>query len=292
MNINEMLNICQEFSKTCAIKDKSSDYKHNCHCDDKYTVIDEIHGDVICTNCGLVKDEYIRMHSINFDKNENIVLNENAKDIFFEQKTMSTFISKKFTKHHMSNLAQKIHMQTSYNAKQSNRYKDFDIIERLCNDLKTTTNISTDAKKFFHDLCQIKIFRGKNRRAMMICCILHSFTKNKCDRDLYELSKTQNIDKPTLTKNIKIYESMVNVKIIQDNNKCQEVYRYLQGLNISDKDIFKMSNDIISKRKKMLQMNEYQGRNPKTLMAIILHNDYGFDKKNIRKVLNVSITAY
>ena len=292
-NINNLLDICQSFSKlTLNSSSQKNIYRHDCNCDDKFIITDDINGDIICSNCGLVKDQYIRLSSSTFDDHDNIINQETTSDLFFEKKTVSTFISNKPTKFQMSNLAKKLHVQNSCNITQSNRYKDFDVIDKMCNELKTTQNISNDAKKFFHDLCSKRIFRGKNRIAMMICTILHSLAVNKCERDLYEISNTQNIDRPTLTKNLKTYESITGSKIIQNNNKCQEVYRYLQQLHISDKDIFKISNDIISKRKIMLQMDEYQGRNPKTLMAIILHKDYGFDKKIIKSVLNVSITAY
>ena len=36
-----------------------SNVKHYCSCDEKFFVIDEQSGDIICSNCGIVKDERI-----------------------------------------------------------------------------------------------------------------------------------------------------------------------------------------------------------------------------------------
>ena len=53
----------------------------------------------------------------------------------------------------------------------------------------------------------------------------------------------------------------------------------------------KISNKVIKLQKDLLQRDEFQGKTPKMIIAIIL-KDLEFDKKHICDALNVSITGF
>lgn len=258
--------------------------KYYCPCDEQFIVIDEQSGDIICSNCGIVKDEHIMSYQENYDDDDNMIIRENSKDEYFENKELSTMISKPM------GLMTKIHMQQTINQKQLFRSKEFDEIDRLCERLHTTEHVSKDAKHLFHDLCAKKIYRGPNRKAMMACCIMQSLGNNGVIRDISEICSACSLQKSLLTKSISLYEKQQKTKIIKENNSS-EVYRYLQKMNILTTDIYSLSNQIIKQQQDMMKQSMYQGKSPKIILAIILKN-MNFEKKLICDGLNVSITAF
>lgn len=298
MDINEMFDLYMNLNKE---KEKEKDkedakpYTQNkflCECDEMYKIIDTESGDVICSNCGLVLEERVMQFQDEFDANDNFISIQSSKNAFFENTMMSTIISKSKSKSKLKNigLMNTLHIQTSVNQRESYRNKEFCEVERLCADLKTTANVATQAKHYFHDLCKIKVFRGVNRKAMMACCIIRSFSTNKINRTVTEICDAVNVSKHVFTKNLKKYETLMKVKLFNERT-TDEIYRHLQLLGVKDEDVFKMSNMVIEKQKEMLRANEFQGKSPKVLLAIILRN-MGFDKRKICTALTVSITAF
>jgi len=260
--------------------------KFMCGCDEMYKVIDNQSGDVICSSCGLVLEERFMQSQDEFDANDNFVSIQSSKNEFFENTMMSTIISGSKKK----GLMNMLHIQTSVNQKESYRNKEFCEVERLCTGLKTTANIASQAKHYFNDLCKLKVFRGENRKAMMACCIIRSFSTNKVNRTVTEICEVVNVQKHIFTKNLKIYEALIKVKLFNERIS-DEIYRHLQSLGVKNADVFKMSNTVIEKQKEMLRSKEFQGKSPKVLLAIILRS-MGFDKKMICGALTVSITAF
>lgn len=291
LNLNELfaliMNLNKEHKETNEDQSSITPYtqdKFICKCDEMYKIIDAQSGDVICSNCGLVLEERVMQSQDEFDANENFISIQSSKSAFFENKTMSTIISKK------KGLMNMLHIQTSVNQKESYRNKEFCEVERLCTELKTTSNVANQAKHYFHDLCKIKIFRGVNRKAMMACCIIRSFSTNKISRTVTEICEVVNVPKHIFTKNLKKYEALIKVKLFNERTS-DEIYRHLQLLGVKDEDVFKMSNTVIEKQKEMLNSKEFQGKSPKVLLAIILRS-MGFDKRMICSALTVSITAF
>ena len=290
-----MLDMCMELSRNSRAKQevvrgtfpaitKRLSNKFECSCDEMHTITDEKNGDVVCTNCGTVKEERFIQYQQEFDDNDNLVQIQSSKSEFFDNTIMSTFISKNMG---LMNVLQK---QMSINQKELYRNKEFYEVERICTILNTTPNIANQAKHYFNNLCKVKTFRGVNRKAMMSCCILHSCNVNNIDRTVDELCESMTIKKTIFAKNLKIYEKMMNVKIINERTNY-EVYRHLQQLGIPEKEVFALSNNIVKKQKEMMRQIDYQGKSPKILLAIILkHMEY--DKRLICNVLKVSVTAF
>jgi transcription initiation factor TFIIIB Brf1 subunit/transcription initiation factor TFIIB len=263
---------------------------NECNCG--VEIQDRINGDIICMECGTIKAERVEMAQDQFDSNDNRVMLESSKDEFFENKQVSTRIGRTWgIKHAPSNLFKKLHQHTSINQHQFSRSKEFAEIDRICEVLNTTGVVANGAKHYFNNLCKTKTFRGINRTAMKGCVILRSLKDNNVSRDVSEMLSACHIQKKTvLTRNIKIYEEMYGCKLLQER-KCQEVYRYLQRLGIQDKQIYKLSNEIISKRKQYNDQLLFQGKSPKIVYAIIL-KELGFTKRNICDALQVSLTAF
>lgn len=261
-----------------------------CNCE--IEIQDRINGDVICVDCGMIKTERMQIAQDQFDSNDNVVLMESSKDEFFENKQVSTRIGRTWgMKLNPSNLFKKLHQHTSINQHQLCRSREFAEIERICECLGTTAVVANGAKHYFNDMCKSKTFRGVNRTAMKACVIFRALKDNNVSRDVSEMLCACRIDKKTiLTRNIKVYEKMYSCKLLQEN-KCPEVYRYLQRLGIQNKDIFKLSNEIISKREQYNEQLAFQGKSPKILYAIIL-KELGFTKRRICEALQVSLTAF
>lgn len=268
----------------------SNSSEKRCNC--VFEIQDRVNGDVICIECGMIKAERMELAQDQFDSNDNMVLLESSKDEFFENKQVSTRIGRSWgMKHNPSNLFKKLHQHTSINQHQLCRSREFAEIERICEFLSTTAVVANGAKHYFNDLCKSKTFRGVNRTAMKGCVVLRALKDNNVSRDVSEMLSACRIEKKTiLTRNIKIYEKMYGCKLLQEN-KCPEVYRYLQRLGIRDKDIFKLSNEIITKREQYNERLAFQGKSPKILYAIIL-KELGFTKRNICEALQVSLTAF
>lgn len=261
-----------------------SNTRHYCPCDELFIIIDEQSGDVICSNCGIVKDERIMSYQESYDDDDILVTREQSKDEYFENKVIPTMISKPM------GLMTRIHTQQTINQKQLYRSKEFDEIDRLCERLNTTEHIANGAKHFFHALCAKKVYRGPNRKAMMACCIMRSLGNNGVIRDISEICDACSIHKSLLTKTISLYEKQQNTKIIRENN-ASEVYRYLQRMNIPTNEIYGLSNSIVKQQQDMLKQSVFQGKSPKILLAIILKK-MNFEKKLICDGLKVSITAF
>jgi transcription initiation factor TFIIIB Brf1 subunit/transcription initiation factor TFIIB len=284
-DLDNILALCIKLTKNN--EETSAPYvqdKYVCNCDDKYNITDNRIGDVICSQCGIVREERLMQTQDQFDTNENFIPIQSSKSAFFENTIMSTIISKN------KGLMSVLHMQTSINQKESYRNKEFNEIERLCTGLKTTCNIASQAKHYFNDLCKLKVFRGPNRKAMMACCIIRSFSSNKINRTLTEICEVIDVPKNILTKNIKIYEALTKVKILNERIS-DEIYRHLQALDVKEEDVFKLSNTVVEKQRQMLKSKEFQGKSPKVILACIL-KELGFDKRLICNALIVSITAF
>ena len=262
-----------------------------CQCDESLIITDDQTGDVVCTGCGIVHDERVAQYQPIFDDYDREIAMESSKDQFFENKQLSTVMSTRFTRHNKSVLMRKLHVQTSTNQKQAYRNKEFEVIERLCLNLSTTENVTNDAKHFFLALCKKKIYRGVNRRAMMACCILRALSVNHLVRDIHETADACEVSKSVLTKNINTYEKLMGVKILQEG-KCQEIYRYLQKLGVTNnQEMCRISNSVTKQQRNLMKLDEFQGKSPKIIIAIIL-KELGFDKKNICDALSVSITGF
>lgn len=168
--------------------------------------------------------------------------------------------------------------------------REFGDIERICEQLKTSGSVANTAKHYFNDLCKIKTFRGVNRQAMKGCCVFRSLKDNSVSRDMTEMLKACGVKKHVLTRNINNYEKMFDCKLLGEND-CQEVYRYLQRLGVENCDIFKVSNQIIGRRKCFTNDYNFQGKSPRIIYAIIL-KEMGYVKKDICEALQVSTTAF
>jgi transcription initiation factor TFIIIB Brf1 subunit/transcription initiation factor TFIIB len=258
--------------------------RYSCGCDDMYKVTDQAQGDVICSNCGVVCEERTMLYQDEFDDKDNPIYIQSSKSEFYENKMMSTFMSKNV------GFMSVLHKHTSINQKEFCRNKEFLEIDRICELLKTTPNVANAAKHKFHDLNKLKTFRGPNRKAMIACCILQSLSENKVGRTITEMCEVNNIPKCILTKNIKVFEKLMDTKVINERFS-EEIYRHIQGLGVVEKDVFRISNDVIMIHKDMIKLEKYQGKSPKVILAIILR-DMHFDKRAICEVLKVSITAF
>lgn len=267
---------------------ESNDYsdcgKSICTCDEIHIIIDITSGDIVCTSCGIVKDERILSYQPEYDEDNNIVTMENSKDEYFENKHLTTKMSK------YMGMITKIQEQQSISQKQMFRNKEFDEITSLCERLQTTDVVATNAKHHFNDLCKKKIFRGANRKAMMACCIIQSLYGNGVSRDISEICDVCCVKKCLLTKNIPIYEKIQQTKLFQEHNSS-EIYRYLQRMGVPTKDVYTVSNQVIRQQQYMMNQRIYQGKSPRIILAIILKN-MNFDRRVICEGLNVSITAF
>lgn len=296
IDVDELFRIADIASRSTNHEDNiyNDDYgrTRRCECDDKYRLHDEQCGDLICSNCGLILEERTQKNQAFFDGDEKLILQESSKDQFFENKTISTVIGTKRIRKgcHLTGLARKIHVQSSVNQKQAYRMSEFGEIDLICEKLMTTANISNDAKHFFNDLCKVKTYRGINRKAMKACCILRSLTEHKAIRSTSEVLNACKLPKKALTKNINWYQKLIGKKIVNESSSS-EIYRYLQSMGVEQKSIFKISNEVIERQKQMFVSDDYQGKSPKILYAIILKS-LGFEKKRICSSLKVSLTAF
>jgi len=270
--------------------------KGACHgergkCECRVDIQDSVEGDVVCSECGIIKQERVLLAQDHFDSNDNRIMQESSKDEFFENKQLSTRISKNWRcKRPASALMHKLQLHGSINQKQMYRYREFADIERICELLQTTLTVANSSKHYFNNLCKIKTFRGANRLAMKGCAIMRSLKDNKVSRDVSEMLKACNVTKKVLTRNIKVYEEMTDCKLLQEN-RCLEVYRYLQRLGVQYSDVFKLSSQIVKRREQCMKEREYQGKSPRVVYALIL-KDLGYGKKSICDALHVSLTAF
>ena len=170
------------------------------------------------------------------------------------------------------------------------RNREFQEIERMCESIQTSLNVANSAKHYFNDLCKVKTFRGVNRTAMKACAIMRSLKDNKVSRDVSEMVSGCGVDKKILTRNIKIYEKLAKTKLLQEN-KSQEIYRYLQRLGVDNGEIFPLSNKIVMQRDELVKEKGFQGKSPRVIYAYILKG-MGFEKKNICQALHISMTAF
>ena len=181
--------------------------KGACHgergkCECRVDIQDSVEGDVVCSECGIIKQERVLLAQDHFDSNDNRIMQESSKDEFFENKQLSTRISKNWRcKRPASALMHKLQLHGSINQQQIYRYREFADIERICELLQTALTVANSSKHYFNNLCKIKTFRGANRLAMKGCAIMRSLKDNKVSRDVSEMLKACNVTKKVLTRN-------------------------------------------------------------------------------------------
>ncbi len=187
---------------------------------DHETIIDETYGSIVCQKCGKIIDTIIDQSPEwnNYDDicdtrctQMNMLLPQSSMSIPIMNgsrriKTLQTWHSMPYNERSLNN--------------------EYKYIDDICNTHDIPRCIATDSKYFFKKIseCQIKgrnvIFRGKNRRNVIVACVYLSYAKSENTKTPKEISNIFKITKKDLTKGIKKFYNILRKSKTDINIVC------------------------------------------------------------------------
>lgn len=96
------------------------------------------------------------------------------------------------------------------------------------NATKNSLSIATknDTILLYHNIRDIRIFRGKMRCRIIATCLYKSCIKNNESKNIEEIAKIFNIDVYALKKTINIIDSIILDKIMKDTKEIFDMYLF------------------------------------------------------------------
>ena len=289
--------------KFCEISlSKKQNGKKGCECDLKYQVHDNVNGSIVCTNCGIVAEEYIMDNSAewNFGPDDAMFGKDPARcgcpvNPLLEKSSMSTIIGP--SKGNKNWFMKRLHMQLSMDYVERSRYHVFEKINKMGTKGNLLPMVIETAKAFYKKISETKLSRGNIRLGLIACCLMHSCKHHKCPRSSREISEMCEIDISTLNQSVKIFYSIIPDTVPESHTDTNDlVVRFCNMLNI-DKQLEKqVVKDV---RKNFIVIEEdgsLLGRTPNAitsaLIYISLHNfGYNVNKNLLSKSLNISMVT-
>ena len=183
----------------------------NCrHCGNDVTE-DTLNGILVCTSCGLIKEDYvIDTHSectFSGNQGENDVKKDASRvgipiNPLLERSSMSTMIHSGRKYHFMCRL----HNQMSMDYVERSRYHVFENIAKMGNDIGNLSPvIINQAKCYYKSISERKLSRGLIRKGLIACCIMYACKAMNVPRSIKEISNITNVPVTTLNKTSKLF---------------------------------------------------------------------------------------
>ena len=210
---------------------------------------DVINGTVVCTNCGIVNDDFMidNRAEWNFNSGDD---GSNKKDParcgcpinpLLAKSSMSTIIHSK--RHHFM---KRLHNQMSMDYVERSRYHVFESIAKMGGEIgQLSPAIIDQAKYYYKILSERKLSRGVIRKGLIACCVMYACKSMNVPRSIKEISIMTNVPVPVLNKTTKLFmktmcdvlqSNTTNVSgMIESTDSRHLIHRYCNLLQIEDK---------------------------------------------------------
>jgi transcription initiation factor TFIIB len=220
-----------------------------CGCD---VTEDTINGILVCTSCGVIKEDYlIDTHSeCTFTSNQGE--NDTKKDAsrcgipinpLLEKSSMSTMIFSSRKYHFMCRL----HNQMSMDYVERSRYHVFENIAKMGGDIGNLSPvIINQAKCYYKSISERKLSRGLIRKGLIACCLMYACKALNVPRSIKEISQITNVPVTTLNKTSKLFMKLMGEELqtaqgldtrFEYTDSTHLINRYCNLLHLSDKKI-------------------------------------------------------
>lgn len=275
------------------------------NCGSENLAEDKIGGDIICIECGCVKEERIIDDKAewNYGQEESMFSKDPSRcggpmNPLLEKSSLSTIVVNADYRNH-GNL-KRLHQQQSMDYIERSRYHIFEDITKMASDNgKLPSSIVEQAKYYYKELSQKRLSRGKIRKGLIACCILHSCKMNKVTRSVKEISNMCYIDTITINKCLKIFKDVMNDECegkYSESTGVSDLYcRKLNRLQLTKQNEIKLKKRINYVSQKVDELCMLNGKTPTAITAAIIYYSattveppIKINKKEIIEINNVS----
>lgn len=184
---------------------------------DTYTINEDTkNGTLVCTGCGLIKEDYmIDQHGeSNFTNGDDGKKDPSRCGIpinpLLEKSSMSTMIQHSYKHHFM----RRLHNQMSMDYVERSRYHVFESIYKMGGEIgKLSPVIIDQAKCYYKQISERKLSRGVIRKGLIACCIMYACKSLNVPRSIKEISVMTNVPVTTLNKTSKLFMKLMGTDI-------------------------------------------------------------------------------
>lgn len=210
---------------------------------------DSINGILVCTSCGLIKEDYLidsRSECVFVNNGENDGKKDPSRcgipiNPLLEKSSMSTMI-KSSNKHHFMC---RLHNQMSMDYVERSRYHVFESISKMGSDIGNLSPvIINQAKCYYKSISERKLSRGSVRKGLIACCIMYACKAMSVPRSIKEISTITNVPVTTLNKTSKLFMKLMGDELqtaqgvdtrLEYTDSIHLINRYCNLLHLPDK---------------------------------------------------------
>jgi transcription initiation factor TFIIIB Brf1 subunit/transcription initiation factor TFIIB len=234
---------------------------------------------LVCTTCGVVNDMNLQ-YTTYTEESESYI------DPLYDKCSHLKFNAKTVLQNRL-----KSSMQMSF--KYRNQHRVFEEIAEMCQ--MFPDNVILESKHLYKLINERKLYRGKNRRGMIGCCIFHACKIAGVHRTIKEISEITNIPSTFITKCDKLFR-----KIMRDvvNNTALNAFdivrRFCSQLGLQKTEM----NRVVIYIQKILKKDLYifNGKQASTIVVTLIvhsstHLNIEMCKKKTSKIFDVSIVT-
>lgn len=203
------------------------------------------HGDLICTDCGLVAQSHLLDDTPEWNNYDDDIdrsrVGAPASTLLTGKGPSSTVIPKTSKTWMISKFHD--HMSLSYMDRAL--LKVYEEIEEVAGtQMELSGNTVETAKEFYKDIKEAKVTRGENHKALIACCVYYACKLNGGNREKFEIASAFGTEKSVFTHACKEFLDLVQDKpyferlFTTSTGQRGIIYRTLRQLPISEKLIW------------------------------------------------------
>ena len=194
------------------------------------SIVDDFsNGTMVCTDCGLVKEDLLIDETAEWNFGEEAAYSKDPSrcggptNALLEKSSLSTMINTTRAKGNNYTMA-KIHQQQSMNYVERSLYHVFEEIQKMAGDKGNLSQaIIEQAKAYYKKISEREVVKGSVRKGLIACCILYACKAHNVPRSVKEIGEMCNISVAILNKTTKIFTSLLKDEVNNTN-----------GINVDD----------------------------------------------------------
>ena len=265
------------------------------NCKSTSIVDDFSNGTMVCTDCGLVKEDILIDETAewNFGGEEAAYSKDPSRcggptNALLEKSSLSTMINTTRAKGNNYTMA-KIHQQQSMNYVERSLYHVFEEIQKMAGDKGNLSQaIIEQAKAYYKKISEKRLSRGSVRRGLIACCILYACKAHNVPRSVKEIGEMCNISVAILNKTTKIFTTLLKDEVDNTNgvNVDDLISRFCNVFQFDHKEHHSILRDVRKVHDYVLDHNILHGKTPTSVASgiiyfILQHRGYEIDKNLI-----------
>lgn len=262
------------------VKEPECDQSLCANCKSSSIVDDFSNGTMVCTDCGLVKEDLLIDETAewNFGGEEAAYSKDPSRcggpsNPLLEKSSLSTMINTSKAKGNNYTMA-KIHQQQSMNYVERSLYHVFEEIQKMAGDRgHLSQSIIEQAKAYYKKISEKRLSRGSVRKGLIACCILYACKAHNVPRSVKEIGDMCNISVSILNKTTKIFTNLLKDEVSCTNGVHVDdlISRFCNVFQFEHKEHHSILRDVRKVHDYVLEHNILSGKTPTSVASGIIY---------------------